>query len=87
MWFLTTRVLFTMVAVLNALGTTQAFRASLVSRIPPPRVRYVALQMSTTTASPGQETNAETVLWLRGLSNTFDGQRFVLKEGKGNVCT
>jgi hypothetical protein len=39
------------------------------------RARHAPLRMSTTLAPPEKETNAETVMWLRGLTNTFDGQR------------
>lgn len=37
--------------------------------------RHAPLRMSTTMAPPEKDTNAETVMWLRGLTNTFDGQR------------
>ncbi len=39
------------------------------------RGRHAPLRMSTTLAPPEKETNSETVMWLRGLTNTFDGQR------------
>jgi len=39
------------------------------------RTRHASLRMSTTLAPPEKETNADTVMWLRGLTNTFDGQR------------
>lgn len=86
--------------LLGLVATTQAFflpssvrLASPTTRLLPPLQPHVPRRRSpivcqSTAAPPAQDANLETVLWLRGLSNTFDGNRYQFKDislsiGKG----
>ncbi len=48
---------------------------------PPPSSIHPLQSTASGAAEPATgSSNSETVLWLRGLSNTFDGQRFQFKD-------
>ncbi len=86
--------------LLGFVATAQAFfllpttrlaaaSSSPTIRLPQSTRRRHTLVCQSTVATPPQDTaNLETVLWLRGLSNTFDGNRYQFKDislsiGKG----